>query len=613
MNAQKRGLLLLILSGAVVFILFVLTVLAGFRRNQAWEVLLLSLAAGLSGIAFTLSLHRIMRPLREAWAEKNAFKEAEQEVYQIARNLQQNLDRLLVERDRSELLRQTLQELSTAPDPRQELDRILHRAMRAVGARWGSILLIDEKGQLGEAFLSRASDSDKSRLRTAKILDKGFAGWVARNRRGSIIYDTMKDPRWLTFNEDEEKARSAVAVPFLPRQRVLGVMVLSDPEPHRFDDKDLSLLSQLGQQAAICLENAELYIAASSERRKLAAILEGTADGILAVDGEGKVRLVNPAAEQALGVQAKEVVGRPFLEVVPHAELADLFEQASRRGEAVVGEIATADGRVRNANVSPIPEVGWVAILHDVTYLKELDRLKSDFVATVSHDLRSPLTKLRGYADLIAEETRLSPQQREAVRRIQATIGEMTELVNDLLELGRIEAGIGMEMSPCRLEEVVLETADSYLLQAQQAGLTLRTEIEGGLGPVMGNAARLRQVVSNLLDNAIKYTPAGGSVTVRLARQDRELMVTVADTGIGISPQDQEQLFQKFYCVRSPQTADVPGTGLGLAIARSIVEQHGGRIWVRSTPGQGSVFGFALPELAAPLGPSPEGESAASP
>lgn len=587
----------LVLSGVVVFILFGLTVLAAFGRNRVWEVLLLCLAAGLSGVAFTLSLHRLSRPLPETLPEKNAFKEAEQEVYQLARNLQQNLDRLLVERDRSELLRQTLQELSSAADPRRELDRILHRAMHAVGARWGSILLIDEKGQLGEAVLSRAINSDASRLRTAKILDKGFAGWVARNRRGGVIYDTLKDPRWLTFSEDEEKARSAVAVPFLPRERVLGVMVLSDPEPYRFDDEDLSLLSQLGQQAAICLENAELYIAASSERRKLAAILEGTTDGVVAIDQEGKVILVNPAAEQAFGVQGKEVVGRPLVEAISHPELIALFEQARKRGEAVLGELTTGDGRVRNANLSPIPEVGWVAILHDVTYLKELDRVKSEFVATVSHDLRSPLTKLQGYADLIAEEPCLGPQQREAVRRIQATVGEMTELVNDLLELGRIEAGIGMEMSPCRLEEIVLETADSYLLQAQQAGLTLRTEIEGGLGPVRGNAARLRQVVANLLDNAIKYTPAGGSVNVRLARQDGDLVVTVADTGIGISPQDQEQLFQKFYRVRSPQTAHVPGTGLGLAIARSIVEQHGGRIWVRSTPGQGSVFGFALPEI----------------
>lgn len=598
MKAQKRGSLLLVLSGVVVFILFVLTVLAGFRRGQVWEVLLLCLAAGLSGVAFTLSLHRLSRPAGEAVREKNAFKEAEQEVYQLARNLQQNLDRLLVERDRSELLRQTFQELSTAADPRQELDRILHRAMHAVGARWGSILLIDEKGELGEAFLSRAIDSEASRLRTAKILEKGFAGWVARNRRGSVIYDTLKDPRWLTFSEDEEKARSAVAVPFLPRERVFGVMVLSDPEPYRFDDEDLSLLSQLGQQAAICLENAELYIAASSERRKLAAILEGTADGVVAIDQEGKVLLVNPAAEQALGVRAKEVLGRPLDEAIPHPELVALLEQARKRGEAVVGELTTRDGRVRNANLSPIPEVGWVAILHDVTYLKELDRVKSEFVATVSHDLRSPLTKLQGYADLIAQDRSLGPQQREAVQRIQATVAEMTELVNDLLELGRIEAGIGMEMSPCRLEEIVLETADSYLLQAQQAGLTLRTEIEGGLGAVLGNAARLRQVVANLLDNAIKYTPAGGSVNVRLTRQDGDLVVTVEDTGIGISPQDQEQLFQKFYRVRSPQTAHIPGTGLGLAIARSIVEQYGGRMWVRSTLGQGSVFGFALPEIS---------------
>jgi two-component system phosphate regulon sensor histidine kinase PhoR len=600
---KHRQKLLLVVSGTVVFVLFALTVAAGFRRTQIWEVLLLCLAAGLAGVAFVLSLHRLSPLSLDLWEGKNQVKEVGQEVYQLARNLQQNVDRLLEERDRSELLRQTLVELSAAEDPRQELDRILHRAMRAVGARWGSILLIDEKGQLGEAFLTRSVESDQARLRTAKVLEKGFAGWVARNRRGSVIYDTLKDPRWLTFHEDEEKARSAVAVPFLPRERVLGVMVLSDPEPYRFDDADLTLLSQLGQQAAICLENAELYIAASSERRKLAAILAGTMDGVVAVDGKGEVILLNPAAEQALGVQAKEVVGQPVDKAIPHPELVSLFERALKGTEAVVGELVTEDGRVRNATISPIAEVGWVAILHDVTYLKELDRVKSEFVATVSHDLRSPLTRLRGFADLIAEDPSLKPQQQEAVRRIQATVAEMTQLVNDLLELGEIEAGIGMEMSPCHLEEVVLEVVDSFLLQAQQAGLTLRTEIEGALGTIRGNAARLRQVVANLLDNAIKYTPAGGSVTVRLSRKGREIVLSVADTGIGIAAQDQEQLFQKFYRIKSPQTAGVPGTGLGLAIARSIIEQHGGRIWVRSAPGQGSTFAFALPsvgELGAP-------------
>jgi two-component system NtrC family sensor kinase len=239
--------------------------------------------------------------------------------------------------------------------------------------------------------------------------------------------------------------------------------------------------------------------------------------------------------------------------------------------------------------------VGWVAILQDITHLKELDRLKSEFVSTVSHDLRSPLTTVRGYADLLALQGPLTEEQKESIERIRRAVAQMNELITDLLDLGKIEAGIGMEMEPCALEEVVSEAVETLTPRAAEKGLKLTVELAEGLPRIQGNAGRLRQVVLNLVDNAIKYTPAGGSVHVRLQRDGREIVCSVSDTGIGIAPQDQRGLFQKFYRVQNPQAEGIPGTGLGLAICRSIVEQHGGRIGVRSTPGQGSTFFFALP------------------
>jgi signal transduction histidine kinase len=181
------------------------------------------------------------------------------------------------------------------------------------------------------------------------------------------------------------------------------------------------------------------------------------------------------------------------------------------------------------------------------------------------------------------------------VDKIRRAVLRMNDLISDLLDLGKVEAGIDMAKEPCALHEIVREAAEALDGNARGKGLDLRVEIEAGLPPVLGNAGRLRQVVANLVDNAIKYTPAGGQISVSLGRQGTDLLLRVTDTGIGIAAEDQRQLFQKFYRVRTPETENIPGTGLGLAIIRSIVEQHGGQIGVKSAAGQGSTFAVTLP------------------
>jgi len=519
--------------------------------------------------------------------------QAREEIFRLTQELRRQADQLTAERDRAEFLRQSFAELADSLDPRRVLEGILSRAIRATGARWGSILLLDREGRLSQSIFSRLGGQDPRGRRTSRILDQGLAGWVVRNRRGCVLYDTAQDPRWLSFPEDPEPSRSAVAVPFVRREQVLGVMVLTHNVPYQFGEAQLALLEELARQAAVCLENADLYTTAENEREELAAILEGTADAIVVVNPAGRVVRLNRAAERAFGLSA-QVLGRPLAEAFPPA-LAELMDRARREGETVTGELATADGRVRFCTFSPVPGVGWVAILQDITHLKELDRLKSEFVSTVSHDLRSPLTTVRGYADLLALQGPLTEKQKESIERIRRAVAQMNELITDLLDLGKIEAGIGMEMEPCALEEVVSEAVETLTPRDAEKGLKLTVELAEGLPRIQGNAGRLRQVVLNLVDNAIKYTPAGGSVHVRLQRDGREIVCSVSDTGIGIAPQDQRGLFQKFYRVQNPQAEGIPGTGLGLAICRSIVEQHGGRIGVRSTPGQGSTFFFALP------------------
>lgn len=578
--------------------LLALLVVAGVRQWRWWEVGLLSLTALLCAGAFALALLRPARSREAHWQNEIRLRDEEleemrQRIFELTQDIRRKADQLTGERDRAEFLHQGFAELASSLEPRRVLGGILFRAIRAARANWGSILLFDEQGQLGDFFCTR--DAELRTPRAKEILERGLAGWVVRNRTGDIINDTDQDPRWVTFSDDEEPARSAVAVPFLRRERVLGVIVLSHRFPFQFKETHLALLQQLAQQAAICLENADLYTIAEGERRKLAAILDGTTDAVIVVGREGQVLLLNQAAERAFTTAAEEALDRPLSEAITHEPLNRLFSQAWGREEAVTGELATADERVRYGSVSPVPGVGWVAIFQDITYLKELDRMKSEFVATVSHDLRSPLTAVGGLADLIGMAGDLTEKQQEALGRMRRSVGQMEELIEDLLDLGKIEQGIDMEMSLCQVEEVVQEAVESLSPRAEMKGQNLSVVVTSELPGVLGSATRLRQVVANLLDNAIKYTPAGGQVRVLLYRRDQQVVVEVTDTGVGIAPQDQEQLFQKFYRVQTPETAEIAGTGLGLALARSIVEQHGGRIWVRSAPGRGSTFAFALP------------------
>jgi two-component system phosphate regulon sensor histidine kinase PhoR len=221
--------------------------------------------------------------------------------------------------------------------------------------------------------------------------------------------------------------------------------------------------------------------------------------------------------------------------------------------------------------------------------------MKSDFVATVSHDLRSPLQMIYTYTGLLPEVGPTNETQQEFIEGINHNVERMSILIRDLLDLAKIEAGMAMTVKVCQMDSLIRASLTGLLKQAALKEIAIHTEIDSPLPLVAGDPTRLEQVMANLVGNAIKYTPAGGQITVAAQATDHEIIIEVTDTGIGISPEDQTHLFEKFFRVKSPQTKDTEGTGLGLAIVKSIVERHGGRVWVRSQLGVGSTFGFALP------------------
>jgi PAS domain S-box-containing protein len=382
--------------------------------------------------------------------------------------------------------------------------------------------------------------------------------------------------------------------------RYFGVVWVGYERARGFTEEEVRFLSTLAGQAALAASSARLYANAEVGRQRLEAVLASTPEPVLVIDEKACLLLLNPAAVQVPGLITSPVEGRPIRDVMGPQEVIDLLmvpltERISSR------EVTLPNNKVYYASVSAVMaegrSVGRVCILRDITHFKELEQLKSDFVATVSHDLRSPLTLMRGYATMLQMVGDLNDQQKGYVRKIIAGVENMARLVNNLLDLGRIEAGIGLQIEKVMVSEVVEEVINSLQLQAVQKDIRLSPEMNDGAKNITIEADRalVQQAMVNLVENAIKYTPVSGQVKVRIEARPNTILIEVHDTGIGIAPIDSPHLFEKFYRSGRREAYQQRGTGLGLAIVKSIADRHGGRVWVDSQLGKGSVFSLEIP------------------
>jgi PAS domain S-box-containing protein len=503
------------------------------------------------------------------------------------------------------LLLEVSQSVSATLELPEGVPFILEGALRATQAQVARIVLLSVDGQ-PQMALSRGEPREG-----LPLLDRALAR-VARTLEHPLVIENLARARTLLDPVPLDRAiKSVVALPVRTKSQVVAVMWVGFDTARRFADSDIDLLSTLASQTAVLVDNAHLFQSAEGERRRLAAILASTTDAVLVTDRENRVLLINPAAERAFGIASRQITHQRIDQAPLPQALIGFFEEPLARDEALARELSLTDGRTLYANVSAILSadgqyLGRVAVMRDITHLKELDELKSDFVATVSHDLRAPLTFMRGYAAMLPTVGELNQQQREYIQKILQGVGQMSDLVNDLLDLGRIEAGVGLERQPCHMGAVLAEAVDSMRSGATAKGIDLRVEPMSSSGSdrdriaiVPGDAALLRQAVTNLLDNAIKYTPSGGKVSVGLSTRTEgrrpRAVVRVSDTGIGIAPEDQVRLFEKFYRVKSRDTLGVSGTGLGLSLVKSIVERHEGEVRVDSELNKGSSFYIILP------------------
>ncbi|GAB4450829.1 MAG: hypothetical protein Kow00120_21180 [Anaerolineae bacterium] len=332
----------------------------------------------------------------------------------------------------------------------------------------------------------------------------------------------------------------------------------------------------------------------AQERDKLSTILAKINDAVLAIDQDRRVLLVNDAARRTLGLGALPAIARPWTDVIPAGPLHAFLARAIDADAPLAEEVAWED-RVLDVSITPAEGVGWVAVLHDVTYLKELDKVRTEFVATASHDLKNPINVVKMAVDLLLMMGAEDEKQVQLLRRIDRAAALMVNLVEDLLEIARIESGLQLRIAPLDTGALIDEALDDVRPSASAKGHTLTRDAPDALPPIQGDPDHLRRVLTNLLSNAIKYTHPNGRIRLSVAPNDGFMRFEIADNGIGIAEEDLPHIFERFFRASLPEVAEVEGTGLGLSIVKAIVEQHGGAIWVESTPGEGSTFGFTVP------------------
>jgi len=347
-----------------------------------------------------------------------------------------------------------------------------------------------------------------------------------------------------------------------------------------------------------------------SDRNQLYAILAGIVEGVVAVDREERVVHLNSAAARILRVAPGETAGKRIWEATRVREVSEALAEALQGADVVTREVRLVTGareQVVEVHASPLRDgegqgSGAVLVLHDITELRRLEGVRREFVANVSHELKTPLTAIGAIAETLLDDPGMNDETR---RRFLAKIGNqsarLSAMVQDLLSLSRIESREARpDHAPVDIRDVILASSRSLLPAAEKKRISVELDLPDAPAVILGDEEELRQVMGNLLDNAIKYTPEGGRVQVRAGASPDEVFLEVEDTGIGIEPQHHDRIFERFYRVDKGRSRDAGGTGLGLSIAKHITLAHGGRLLVRSAPGEGSTFRVTLPPPPGP-------------
>ncbi len=564
------------------------------------------------------------------------------ETQQLASTLEIRVIERTAELEREQRNTETLLRILTEVSASLDLDRALSRTLallnEAIGAEQGTIMLLAPEDNLlyyraGYGYVTQTMQEETVRAAEAVKLKigEGLAGWVVKHRQPVMVEDLYQDPRWVV-SQGSQSHRSSVAAPLIVGEDVIGAIMVFHRHVGFFSEDVLEMVKAIGSQIAIAINNAQLYELIRDQAERLGsmlrqqqveasrqtAILEAVADGVLVTDPGNSITFVNASAETILSMSNAQLVDNPLENFAglfgksTHTWIQTIREWSENPGGQHAGEtyaeqISMDNGRVVLVHLAPViwhtEFLGTVSIFRDITHEVEVDRLKSEFVATVSHELRTPMTSIRGYVDvlLMGAAGALSESQVHFLDIIKSNTERLNILVNDLLDISRIEAGrVTLSIQSVDLRQVAEEIVAEVQQRSQdeKKPMEVTFKANGTLPRVLADPERIRHVLGNIVDNAYNYTPENGKITISVHQASANtVQVDVKDSGIGISVEQHDRVFERFFRGEDPLVLATPGTGLGLPIVKQLVEMHHGKIWMDSTgvPGEGSTFSFTIP------------------
>jgi len=512
-------------------------------------------------------------------------------------------------RQREYLLR-IAQAMTSRLDLSDLLRLVIEKAVEILDAEAGLIALREEGYPNLQVYARYGLDKDLLDL-FAPLLAGEFLDRLLQT--GSWASPDLRDPLRIASSVLGVRLRQVVALPLVVAGEPMGVIYIfrSSSRPV-FSPNDQQVLSAFADQAAIAVHNARLYQRLLAEKRHLDTIIENSADGVMILDGQWKIQTANRSLEQMLGRHRSEIVGRTCAEVLqlvtpqgapvctgccplealgpgphPYVEGAHTTPDGRRIHLGITYSVLrTPDGSLREA----------IANVRDITRMKEAEEVKSTFVSIVSHELKTPVAIIKGYASTLRrEDANWDPDTlTRGLQVIEEESDRLDNLISNLLEASRIQAGgLQLNLAPLEIVGMVRKLAEGFRPQTDQH--TFEVEFPADFPPVWVDYERMRMVLSNLIANAIKYSPHGGTIRIGGWGEQDRVVIYVADQGIGIAEAEFEHIFERFYRVDNRASRTTAGTGLGLYLCKAVVEAHGGEIWVKSQVGQGSTFFFSLP------------------
>ncbi len=498
------------------------------------------------------------------------------------------------------------QEITGELDLQALLDHIVITLRQALGCRGCCVFLLDPDTQYLEI---KAADGLKPHWKThARLkLGEGIAGQVAATGRPMYVPDTHKMPDFIFFDKE---VRSLLAVPLFAHGEVIGVINVDDSRPDAFDKAQERMLTITASQAGIIIDNARLFGRVSAEKQQIQAIIQHMADGVLLMDRQGRIVTCNQSLAMMLGLHTGQIIGQNIHSADLPANLADITRPITPqppRTDLLAVDVSLEYPQARTLRVFATPVYnkdggleGEVRVIHDITREKELEELKDNFFAMISHELRTPLFSIQGFTEILQDEKNLDEATRaEFLATIRRQAVQLSEMVSNLLDFSRFERGkIDLQKEPVEMERLVHQTVLKLQGYAHQQKVHLETDLPANLPVILGDHQRLEQVLTNLIGNAIKFSPQEGTVVIQVSAAPAEIQVKVHDDGPGIPEKELRRIFEPYYQVKQTGERGPAGTGLGLYISRKIIEEHGGKIWAESRPGEGSTFCFTLSTLS---------------